>query len=290
MKPTWHEFVDAAPDGWWWHTKMWADYQVAHAGSTGVCVTVDDGLCPLFFRDGECEMEGEPGPWPLAENPEAMERLLAEVERVARHVGVPRLRFRASPLVLWSAPLPGEGWRDISWVSRVLDLTQSEARLHAGVRKSYRHLINRGRQTWEGWNCAGNPEAFHVLWGEVNGHRRHAEAEVLMSEWLKTGNARLFGAWRGGRWEAFCYVIVYKRRAYYASGPSLVPGAMHALQWDMILGLKTEGVELYELGWQARPGDSEKDRGIARFKAGFGGEDRIVRAVEREFKEADDAH
>ena len=284
---TWDELVDAAPDGWWWHTKTWADYQVAHAGSTGLCVTVDGGLCPLFFKNGECSMEGEPGPWPLADDAEAMSRLMAKIEDAIRHIGSPRLRFRASPLAAFPPPLPGPGWRDISWSSRVLDLTKSEAELHAGVRKSYRHLINRGRQTWERWDCAGSPEAFHVLWGEVKGHRRALAAEALMSDWLKTGHAKLLGAWRGGRWEAFCYAIIYKRRAYFASAPSLIQGAMHALQWDMILALKAEGVEAYEVGWQARPGDTDKDRTISFFKAGWGGIDRMVQAVERTFSGGD---
>ena len=175
------------------------------------------------------------------------------------------------------------GGRDISWSSRVLDLRQSETALHAGVRKSYRHLINRGRRRWIIEEIQGpQGEAFHALWTLANGRRRALAAEALMTDWLKQGHALLFGAREGDEWQAFLYAILYKQGAYFASAPSLTRGAMHALQWTAILALKARGVTQYELGWQARPGDTEKDRAISFFKTGFGGEDRIVQAVERD--------
>ena len=285
----WDAFVDRHRAGWFWHRAEWLAYEVAHAGAENLSFMVWDGdtvfgVVPLLREGTSFSMEGHPLPITLVGSEEARWVMNDEVNRLRLKYGVVQVGWRTCPLTEWViTPWDPQQWRDISWPSRVLDLTQSEAILHAGVRKSYRHLINRGRQTWEWWDCAGSPEAFHLLWAEVNGRQRHPDAERLMSDWLKTGHARLIGAWRGGRWEAFCYALVYKRRAYYASGPALVPNVMHALQWNMILTLKAEGVELYELGWGARPGDSDKDRQISFFKAGFGGEDQIVQAVERVF-------
>ena len=114
-----------------------------------------------------------------------------------------------------------------------------------------------------------------------------------MMEWLRRpdgARAILLGAERERRLEAALYAFVYKDAAYYGSAPGFVPDAMHALQWRAILVLKTMGVRWYELGWQARPGDSDKDRQISFFKRGFGGVDVAVPAVERIHKEGVDAH
>lgn len=284
--PAWDACVDRHRAGWFWHRSDWLAYEVAFAGAENLSFMVEDGedlvgAVPLLREGGGFSMEGHPLPLALLGSEKAGRFCNQEVDRLRQKHGITRVAFRTCPLAEWAISAIDPRWRDISWPSRVLDLTQSVETLHAGVRKSYRHLINRGRQTWERWDCAGNPEAFHLLWADVNGHRRHPVAERLMSDWLKTGHAKLLGAWRGGRWEAFCYASVYKNQAYYTSAPSLVKGAMHMLVWDMILALKAEGIERLELGWQARPGDSDKDRGIAQFKAGFGGQDRPVYAVER---------
>mgnify|MGYP001616343513 FL=1 len=148
LASAWDAFVDEHPGGWWWHRTEWLAYQVAHAGARDASFAVMEGdrfrtICPLLIQpDGRFAMEGYPLPWPLDETGYYPER------RVWALPTGP-ISFRGSPLMDYVYPTNGmEDWRDISWPSRVLDLTQSEAELHAGVRKSYPHLINRGRQTW----------------------------------------------------------------------------------------------------------------------------------------------
>ena len=62
---------------------------------------------------------------------------------------------------------------------------------------------------------------------------------------------------------AATYVLLYKGRGYYASGPSVQNGLQHALQWAAIQAVQTFGGHTYELGHQT-------DDGIGFFKRGFG--------------------
>jgi hypothetical protein len=65
------------------------------------------------------------------------------------------------------------------------------------------------------------------------------------------------------------YVNIYKRRAYYASGPSVQTNLQHALQWAAMQVLSELRCASYEIGWI-------KDDGISFFKSGFGGETKHV--------------
>ena len=75
------------------------------------------------------------------------------------------------------------------------------------------------------------------------------------------------------------YVINYKGRAYYASGPSLIKNIQHACQWTMIRALKaafdsgTGTIRSYEIGWLAEP---DGKGSIEFFKSGFGGAEEPV--------------
>ena len=252
VAPAWNVYVALHRGGWFWHRADWLAYEVAHAGAENLSFGVADrhdllGVCPILREGDRFSMEGHPLPITLIAGTEARDAAEAEVRRLAGKHGIRSMAFRTCPLV--EAPnLEGaQGGRDLSWPSRILDLTQSEATLHAGVRKSYRHLINRGYRTWEIVVGAGLAKPFHDLWAEVNGQRRAPAAEALMSEWLTYSHeprAVLIGAERAGRLEGAIYALVYKRAAYYASGPSLMPDVMHMLQWEMIRWLKAMGVTL----------------------------------------------
>jgi len=61
---------------------------------------------------------------------------------------------------------------------------------------------------------------------------------------------------------AAAYVLVYKGRAYYASGPSVQSNLQHALQWAAIQAVARLGGHTYELGHHT-------DDGIGFFKRGF---------------------
>ena len=72
--------------------------------------------------------------------------------------------------------------------------------------------------------------------------------------------------------------FVYRRRAYYASGPSIRRGVQHAVLWAMSKHLADEGVEAFEIGWTGQPGGSEN---IEFFKRGFGSSRESVVVLSR---------
>ncbi|MBM4114205.1 MAG: GNAT family N-acetyltransferase, partial [Phycisphaerae bacterium] len=94
----------------------------------------------------------------------------------------------------------------------------------------------------------------------------------------------------GDRPAAFALVLYYRGSAYYASSckdPDFVEiPTMHLVQWEAMRWLKARGISRYDIGAQhfgprwdyiASP----KERSIAAFKRGFGGETTRVDLVEK---------
>ena len=71
----------------------------------------------------------------------------------------------------------------------------------------------------------------------------------------------------------YVYCLIHGAWAYYFSSATLRKNLNHALLWHAMKALKARGVRWLELGWQARAGDTDKDRGISHLKAGLGGVD-----------------
>ena len=174
-----------------------------------------------------------------------------------------------------------------TWSTRILDLTDDEATLWRGVRKSYHSLIRAAERLYTfdtGFgNGLGEVEVCHALHvASARRETRAAETWRLMGEWADAKHGFTVIAYHDDRQPlAFAYFIVNEDWAYYASGAALTQSLQHAVIWTAIRALKAEGIATLELGWQARDGDTEKDRGISHFKAGFGGVDVPVVAVER---------
>lgn len=75
--------------------------------------------------------------------------------------------------------------------------------------------------------------------------------------------------------------IIYRGSAYYASSPSLVKNVQHAIIWHSLTLLRVRGVELVDMGQV--DGETEKEKGIATFKMGFGGVTKQFSVVRRMF-------
>lgn len=278
IAPAWDAFVLAHPAGWFWHTTGWLRYGLALGGDReDLSFAVLDGdqivaVCPLLREGGRIAFEGEPGAWPLVDSSRAgwasattpWATLSSEIKRCGP------AWFRSCPL---AAPPPCDGSlaEAIGWQSRVIDLTQDVKALHAGLRRSYKALINFGMR---GFDLAVGSDLASAY---SNVHKqalssRPDETYRMQADWARVGLAFLVGAMQRSRWVAFAYVFTYKGMAYYGSGPSLERGAMHAVLWHAILEAKARGCSRIELGWQGHARDA-KGRGVERFKAGFGGED-----------------
>lgn len=275
LEPAWDNFVLAHPRGWFWHTAAWLDYGVALGSGrenasfavldasgavVGVCPLIREGLPP---EPGAYLFEGEPGAWPLAVDARALDAMAGELARR----GIPA-RFRSCPLV--DVSLPPAFWRESKalWRSRVVNLRPEYKELHAAVRRSYKALINAGQKNSFVGGANAGPEYEQVHRAALGS--RPDRTYALQSEWLRRSWAFVVGAAAEYQWQAFAYVVVYKRRAYYASGPSLRRDLMHAVVWRAICEAKSRGCEAFELGWQGHA-QAEKERHVELFKAGFGG-------------------
>ncbi|MFQ5915858.1 MAG: hypothetical protein ACE5JS_22010 [Nitrospinota bacterium] len=288
LRAAWEAFCLKHPEAWFWSTPAWLEYELAHSGGRDLSFAMVEGgdilaICPLILEGDQFSMEGNPLPWPIAAYPTDGWAIWAMIDELAQKHGVKRAAFRGSPLVAE----PGifrHGYTDISWQSRVIDLTRPERDLHAALRKSYRSLINWGDRNLEivvsrDRTLSSHYQRLHCQ--QAGRITRSPRTWFLMEEWEQTGNGLLIGA-KMGDWVGFVYLILYKDGAYYASGVSTLPNVMHSLQWAAIRELKKRGVNRYELGWQGHS-NSPKEKSISWFKTGFGGGNVPLVAIEKYF-------
>jgi hypothetical protein len=151
-------------------------------------------------------------------------------------------------------------------LSQVIDL-----RTHkwSDVRKSYRSIIHRGQEQLEILE-----EEDILVFKSVHqcafGSVRSISTYEIQNYWIKSGNAMAVSARnKKDEFVAAALWIIYKGCAYYASAPSLRKNTMHAVIWKSLHLLQARGVTLVELG--QIDGETEKEKGIARFKSGWGG-------------------
>ena len=159
--------------------------------------------------------------------------------------------------------------------SQVIDL-----RTHkwSDVRKSYHSIIHRGQEQLEIEEDKGVLSfrvAHHFAFGPV----RSEKTFIIQGEWVKSGNALAVGARKKDVLVGSVLWIIYQGCAYYASAPSLEKNVMHAVIWKSLRLLKERGITLVELG--QIDGETEKEKNIGKFKAGWGGEAKPFTIVRR---------
>jgi hypothetical protein len=197
-------------------------------------------------------------------------------------------------------------------------IVSSEGHRWRNIRKSYRSLIRRAEERYSFWSsrpftsstrwslwdhyvachkaCATKPRP-DASYGHQLSWIRKGIGDIFIAS-PKGGLDHLVGEFPGrvtsslprtstdgsspspSTTTAAAYVINYKGRHYYASGPSRAKNVQHALQWRIIQSLADGGLrgvpgDSYELGWV----DKVKDDPIGFFKEGFGGELHAVDCV-----------
>lgn len=160
-------------------------------------------------------------------------------------------------------------------LSQVIDL-----RTHkwSDVRKSYHSIIHRGQEQLEIEEDKGVLSfrvAHHFAFGAV----RSEKTFIIQGEWVKSGNALVVSARKRDVLAGSVLWIIYQGCAYYASAPSLEKNVMHAIIWQSLKLLKERGITLVELG--QIDGETEKEKNIGKFKAGWGGEAKPFTIVRR---------
>lgn len=167
-------------------------------------------------------------------------------------------------------------WEWWNHQSQVLDL-----RTHkwSDVRKSYHSIIHRGQEQLEiqeNQSIAFFTGVHKCAFGSV----RSVETFAIQNDWILSDHAMVISAInRKDEVVAAALWIIYQNCAYYASAPSLEKNTMHAVIWKSLQLLKARGVTLVELG--QIDGETEKEKGIGKFKAGWGGEAKPYTVVRR---------
>ncbi|MEI8217690.1 MAG: hypothetical protein WCG51_01410, partial [Elusimicrobiota bacterium] len=220
------------------------------------------------------------------------------IDQQAKAHNVQKIFFRFSPLAtsFVEASLPPTnyllkyGYLDSSFNTQILDIAPSLEDLKSNLRKGHKYDINRTARVLDICiydSASITPEIYQTY---CDMHQKDAgrvtRAKItfdLMYEWITNGTAVLVGAKlkENGLFAGFGYMYVYKKGVYYGSAcsePDLgdLPVA-HFILWESVKWFKEHSIRFLELGWQFFDASfhyhvSEKERTIARFKRGFGGE------------------
>lgn len=184
--------------------------------------------------------------------------------------------YKTSPLSEWDGEGMSALWpeREVTDYdlsihrSQVIDLRLTLEDLWRGIRKSYRPLINKALKVYE--FRPGGLTDYHFLHAQANGRETRTQGTWdCMGRWMEEGLGGLVLAVKDEVMAAGAFFITYHGSAYYHSGPKLVENVQHAVIWTAMKQLKAIGITHLELG--QLDGETEKERNIGKFKAGFGG-------------------
>jgi hypothetical protein len=280
----WNECVSGHRSGWFFHRAEWLDYSLAYTpGAVDHSFGVFDdqrliALVPLIAHEGALVCGGQVTPQPLFFGSDAAARVAMEHSRQClggRMPGPVQLRVGVPPPALGI-----EGWRMTLQRTWVCDLMRTEAAQWAGVRRSYRHLINKAERVGVRVETSTDLEdcaTFMALAREMHDEAAGRETRSLatwemMARWSALDFARWYVAVsREAEPLAYALVLHWKGYAYYASGASRRDNVQHLVQWRAMRDLSALGVRQYELGLDAGPEADAREQGIAKFKGGFGG-------------------
>ena len=206
-----------------------------------------------------------------------------------------------SELTSLSRYLLNKGAQANSVFSQIYDLKKDKLPIKSNIRKSYKSLINWGNRelqpkvfdasdiTWELMN------EFRLLHIRVSGREtRSEESWRRQFEMVEAGEAFVvFGRLDNELVSAGLFTH-NKTNCYYQVSASkremFEKPLFHSLMWMAILHAKKIDCKWFEIGEQHYPNHpydkppTKKEPGISEFKAGFGGETRILLDLELELR------
>jgi lipid II:glycine glycyltransferase (peptidoglycan interpeptide bridge formation enzyme) len=176
--------------------------------------------------------------------------------------------------------------------TNIIDLTHSEENILSQMRKGHKSDIKRAlkdkdlqidyvdKTSCKIDEALLNYKKIHTI--DAGGQTRTDASWDYMSDWLYNGNAVLVLAKSNslGKYISGAYILMYKYSAYYGSYATIdanLNNAVigHLIQWHIIKYLKEKGIKEYETGWNYY-GNDEKLLQISKFKAGFGGKEKLL--------------
>jgi|TARA_R110002020_G_scaffold166144_9_gene354002 hypothetical protein len=186
------------------------------------------------------------------------------------------------------------------WWTSVVDVDRPEKERWKNIRKSYKSVINKANKTYDiEWSDDFN--SYQKLHRDAtNNCRGNFLTYIHQKRWMDAGFGKIVtakergvgnagesvtpaplqrvtaGASPASSTIASAYVIQYKDRAYYASGPSIRENVQAACLWE---AMQVVRVPQFEVGWMAEPDGSAN---VEFFKKGFGGRMEPVLVVQTE--------
>lgn len=313
-KDAWNMAVYSSDDAWFWHTRLYTDFLLELNQGQNVqdlSFAFVDGsrvlaACPLYLENSTNVKQfgcgGEPIPFPALSrilSSTARQRVLGlyfkELQSFAAVHGAKVIKIRISPLahnhiVYGLNPfnlLAKSGFLDLPVATQIINLQLDEADLWGSVRKGHRYDIRHSDkqckiifwdQTTITTEAFGRYQELHRK--DAGRVTRSQKSFEIMNEWIKAGYALLVEAKRGECPIGFILVTLFADGAFYGSGckdpDQLDLNVSHALQWRVILWLKANGYNYYDMGlqhfgpqWFNAP--TVKELSISKFKRGFGG-------------------
>ena len=254
-----------------------------------------------MYPDGRRELAGYGRPLlyletpglPDAQRQRAFKYVKEALEDVRqRHPGLRVLYREAAPVLsVLGLSLLEAGAEARPHFTQVIDLGLTEAELHQRVRKSYKSLLNWGRQNLDlrlhtaSSITEADMDRFHELHCHVAGRETRPQATWdIQLEMVRGGEAFVVeGHWQDELVSAALFLHSPKG-CYYgvsASERELFDKPLsHAVLWTAILHTRSLGCRWFEMGEQLYPGrggptPSDKEMNIAKFKRGFGGQTEI---------------
>ena len=327
---SWDPFSIESDDAWFWHSTDWMDYAQEYAGDLFVAdrsfFIMENGnvmaICPLFVEWSPFSEDAKqftcsgslavPLALPAmanglsdAKRREVLAFYLETLKSISVEEGVSYVSLRMSAIAKSNIEIdmPSAnrllryGFTDLSYVTRVIDLSPTEATLWSDIRKGHRADIRRAEKTcqinvWDQTNIT--PEKFNEYQElhrkDMGRMTRSQRTFDLTFSWIEQGSAILAEANHQGHGIGFSLFVTHGNGALYGSScrdPEFmsVP-ASHLIQWGIMRWLKQHGFRWYETGPQAFAPQlhdlaTDKSVSISSFKNGFGG--RTIPSITAEF-------
>lgn len=307
IKSQWDALVRNSPDGWAWGLYDWQDvalsYERLGLQDRGFALGTAAGLVavmPLHIIPAERRLAssgfGVAGPMlapGLSERHrrKIMTALFDAVLEIARNEKCVAIDVGASPVCFTSLenkrgvnPFLEFGFRDVSEVTRVIDLRDDTQSLFAALSDDAKQKIKRAESLGYRASRASWPdllddyyrihcETYHRT-GATPHDRSYFESIAIKME--ANRSAQLWAGFASdGRPVAFHNDARFNHASYYHTGCSetacLDSGVNSLLFWRAILGAKEDGCSWYEIGHVFPGGSDRKLRGLTVFKSKFGG-------------------
>lgn len=307
IRPQWDALVRSSPDGWAWGLYDWQDvalsYERLGLQDRGFALSAPAGfvaVMPLHLISAERRLAssgfGVAGPMLVPGLSERHRRkvltaIFDAVIDIARDEKCVAIDVGSSPVCTsslesqWGVnPFVEFGFRDVSEVTRVIDLRDDTQTLFSALSDDAKQKIKRAESLGYRVSRASWPNMLDDYY-RIHRETYYRTGAVPHDRFYFEGIANKMEAnrsaqlWAGfgpdGRPVAFHNDARFNHASYYHTGcsetASLDSGVNSLLFWHAILGAKEDGCSWYEIG-HVFPGVANgKLRGLTVFKSKFGG-------------------